>query len=105
MQKGFDLPDRWPYVWIIETQPRRTTMNTLTTLKKITEALAESGAVLICDHRGAIGHNEHWYVRRFNGQLIRCTKVADRLTWGGPRAKVTFKGRETSGLVRVYEPK
>lgn len=67
-------------------------------MKDIQAALAENGAMLIFDEHSGV---QAYFVQKPNGQRIRCAAVADRLTWGGPNAKVRFSHREP--LVRYYE--
>lgn len=71
----------------------------LTTLAQIRTALAEDGAMLVFDERLL---SRGYLVRHADGREVRCSKVADRLTWG-KNAAVTFSHR--TPLELYYTPK
>lgn len=73
----------------------------IATLSEIKKILAEPGATLVRNQR----HNAYpaFWVERANGQRIACGKVADRLTWGGPKSRVVFDRR--GSLEIFYTPR
>jgi hypothetical protein len=71
----------------------------LTTLAQMRAALAENGAVLVFDEHML---SRGYLVRHADGREVRCSQVADRLTWG-KNAAVTFSHR--TPLELYYTPK
>jgi hypothetical protein len=73
--------------------------NTYKTMNEVRNALKVPGAVLVFNDRvGA----QAYYVE-VNGQRVRCSHVADRLTWASCKDGVRFTHRTT--LERFYAPK
>lgn len=72
-------------------------MNKLTTLAQMKAALAEDSATLI---KNDTYRNNSWEIRRFNGQRIRCSRLAEKLTFG-PHQAVRFSHRTATGLTYV----